>query len=61
MQTLLDSGRRERSVLSVLGYCHFKVQNYTEATEVYALLVDQVCPDIPEYAYYLVQCLCITN
>ena len=60
LQTLLDSGRRERSVLSVLGFCHFKIQNYEAAAEIYAMLVE-ICPEVADYAFYLVQCLCTTN
>ena len=61
LQTLLDSGRRERSVLSVLGYCHFTVQNFEAAAEVYQALSDSVSPDVPEYAFYLVQSLYLSN
>ena len=61
LQTLLDSGRRERSVLSVLGYCHFTMQNYEAAAEIYATLSDSICPEVPEYAFYLVQSLYLSN
>ena len=57
---LLASGRKDRSVYSVLGFCHYQAGDFARAQECYQALV-KICPDVVDYAYYLAQCLAKTG
>jgi len=53
---MLNKGRKERSVLSVLAYCHFQLGDFKQASGYYQELAS-LCPDIVEYSYYWAQAL----
>jgi cytochrome c-type biogenesis protein CcmH/NrfG len=48
-------------VLSVLGYCYYNSGKYQLAAQAYTMLVNEICPDVPEYALYLAECLLKTG
>ncbi len=45
-----------RAGLSLLGYCHYYLQDFAAAAQQYQELVT-LCPDVVEYKVYYAQCL----
>jgi len=52
----LQNFPRSRCALSLLGYCYYHMQDFQQAAEAYAQLV-QACPEVDEYKIYQVQSL----
>ena len=52
----LEQFPRSRAALSLIGYCYYHLQNFTQAAIIYERLV-RVCPNIDEYRIYHAQSL----
>lgn len=47
---------RSRAALSLLGYCYFRIGDFSSAAQHYEQLIG-ICPDVEEYKLYYSQCL----
>jgi tetratricopeptide repeat protein 30 len=47
-----QQGKKERSILSVLAFCHFSLGDFHSAAGCYHDLV-KICPDVPQYHHHL--------
>lgn len=56
LQLELQNFPRSRAALSLLGYCYYRVGDFTSAAQSYEQLVG-ICPDVEEYKLYYAQSL----
>jgi len=56
LQIELNNFPRSRAALSLLGYCYYRTNDFSNAVSVYETLVE-VCPDVEEYKLYKAQSL----
>ena len=49
-------GSKERSILSVLAYCHFQMGDFQSAAGCYHDLT-KICQEVTAYKHHLAQCL----
>ena len=47
---------RSRAALSLLGYCYYRINDFTQSAQCYEQLVG-ICPDVEEYKLYYAQSL----
>jgi tetratricopeptide (TPR) repeat protein len=56
LEAILQTGKKDRSVFSVLGFCYFNTGDFQGASTCYEELV-KICPEIIDYQHHLAQCL----
>ncbi len=56
LQVELQNFPRSRAALSLLGYCYFRLGDFSSAAQSYEQLIG-ICPDVEEYKLYYAQSL----